>query len=89
MKEKIFPNGFQSWMETFFEVVTFITLQLANDPDSGDTISERYENSGTGGMYELAEEWTDEFEEKNKEREWDGEFFDELEVFCTEKNKSI
>ena len=40
---------------------------------------------GTGGMYELAEELTDEFEKLNADREWDGEFFDEIEEFITSK----
>lgn len=87
-QEKVFPNGFKNWVETHHEMVSFITLQLHNDPDSDDVISERYEQQGIGGMYELAEEWTDAFEEKYKGKEWDGEYFDTISEFCEEQINS-
>ena len=76
---KIFPNGFTSWMETHHEVVSEINSRLML---SGDNKANRvmYEG-GAGAIYELAEELTDKFEEMNKNREWDGEFFDEIEEF--------
>ena len=82
MKNKNFPNGFQSWQETHFEVVSFI-----NDPDNTNSpiIQEVYEENGTGGMYELAEDLTDEFEELNKDKNWDGDFFDEIYSFLFDK----
>jgi hypothetical protein len=36
---------------------------------------------GTGGLYELAEELTDKFEIQNAGVEWDGEYFDAIELF--------
>ena len=36
---------------------------------------------GAGGFYELAQELTDKFEMLNKDREWDGDFWDEIEQF--------
>jgi hypothetical protein len=42
---------------------------------------------GTGLFYELATVWTDEFEAKNKGREWDGEFFEEIDAFVEGKIK--
>lgn len=79
------PNGYVSWHETHFEIVMMMSDQL----DLEDTsIYQHYENYGRGGLYELAAEWTDEFEELNKYREWDGEFFDEIDSFfelkCTD-----
>jgi hypothetical protein len=76
-KEKTpdFPNGFQSWMETHYEVVAHIT-QLTDV--EGSIPNKRMEEQGTGGLYELAEELTNQFEELHKGREWDGEFFDEV-----------
>lgn len=65
--------------------------KLQHSPDYRDEesiIVDTAENSGTGGIYELGEQWTDEFEELNKGREWDGEFFDELEAFLFRKNKN-
>lgn len=84
-ENKKFINGFISWQETHFEVVDFITTIRVQDTLTG-VIAERQESQGTGGLYELAEEWTDEFEILNKGREWDGEFFDEIEEFCKNKN---
>ena len=84
MENKDFPNGFESWHETHFEVVSFITLQYERDSVTSKVaeINDRY---GSGGMYELAKELTDEFELLNKGREWDGEFFEEIESFLIKK----
>jgi hypothetical protein len=83
-EEKEFPNGFTSWQETHFEIVAYITNNREGE------VGEIYQNVsdyGTGGLYELAEKWTDEFEKLNEGRAWDGEFFDEIEQFCNKKNK--
>ena len=87
---KEFPNGFQSWMETFYEIVEYISLRIHDDLDNPCMpifIKDRYEAQGTVGMYELAEKLTDEFEKLNEGRDWDGEFFDEIMKFIYEKNK--
>jgi len=88
---KVFPNGFRSWMETFYEVVEKITLHInfwSNDEDlepDDDPVFEARKHNGTNGLYELAEEWADEFEELNKGREWVDEFFDDIEDFVDKK----
>ena len=79
-----YPNGFTSWMETHHEVVTEITNALTADelePEFKNKATRIREEQGTGGIYELAEELTDKFEQLNKGREWDGEFFDEINEF--------
>lgn len=85
---KIFPNGFSSWMETHHEIVSYITLKLHYYKNTAEesSIIKVMELSGTGGIYELAEDWTDEFEQDNIDRDWDGDFFDEIEQFCNDKN---
>lgn len=83
--EKIFPNGFDSWQETHFEVVSEITKELRKDKFTSKVIEERHEKQGTGGMYELAEELTDEFEKLYEGKFWDGEFFEAIEEFLKEK----
>jgi hypothetical protein len=88
MKE--FPNGFASWQETHYEVVAAITNEIAYDHYSefrDDLIRITLREKGHGGLYELANDLTDEFELLNKGREWDGEFFDEIERFLDEKFK--
>jgi hypothetical protein len=80
---KEFPNSFTSWQETHFEIVQAITLNYTQGPSG--VVRERHESQGHGGLYELAEELTDEFELKNEFRQWDGEFFDEIELFIKQK----
>lgn len=82
---KTFPNGFESWQETHFEIVSYIYELRNNPPIESNIIEEIQLNKGIGGFYELAEDLTDEFELINKDREWDGEFFDEIEDFLEKK----
>lgn len=68
MARKRFPNGFSSWQETHFEVVSIIAVRLFKNVIPA-SLAERYEAQGIGGMYELAEELTDKFEKLNKGRD--------------------
>lgn len=89
---KVFPNGFDSWRETHYEIVEKITLHINfwmdNDeelePDN-DPIFETKNLEGFTALWSLAEKWTDEFELLNKGREWDCEFIDEVEEFFNKK----
>jgi hypothetical protein len=85
-KMTIFPNGFSSWAETHFEVIAEITRTWdEDDRELGQKPRNRVERvqdeQGRGGLYELAEELTIKFEQKNKGKAWDGEFFDAIEEF--------
>lgn len=74
-----------TYLETHFEIVQFITRK---ENESSDNIVKRIaSNSGTGGLYELAKEWTDEFEAKHKYTIWGEElyFFDTIEEFLEGK----
>ena len=88
---KTFPNGFESWQETHYEVVAAITTELISYDEYSNfnhqLIGTTLQEKGHGGLYELANDLTDEFELKNQDREWDGEFFDEIERFLDEKFK--
>lgn len=81
-----FPNGFNSWQETHFEIVSKITLALKN---GNVPITEHRENNGIGGLYELAEDWTNNFEKLSENKEWDGDFFDEIDEFFDNKLKTL
>lgn len=76
---------FNSWIETYFEVVSQITYYWRQDKCESPLVLDRYESQGTGGLYELAEELTNEFQLMNEGREWDGEFFDEINYFLEKK----
>jgi hypothetical protein len=85
---KHFPNGFDSWMETHYEVVQAITLKLADeDMEEDSALYERLEEEGTAGMYTLSEELTDAFEEEYEGAEWGGklDYFDTIENFLNTK----
>lgn len=77
-----FINGITSYLETYYEVVSYLTLT----EKEGTEYNARTEY-GTGGMYDLARELTDEFEKLHENRSWDGEFFDEIEEFLDDKIK--
>lgn len=79
------PNGNTSYLETFYEIVAFIT-NAENSYEDNKIKRIAYEE-GTGALYETAKNWTDEFEEFYKDREWDGEFFEYIENFCNDKNE--
>ena len=85
--EEKFPNGFESWQETHFEIVSQISYYSRLDKCTSNVVNKAQEEQGTGGLYELAKALTNEFEKIHKGREWDGEFFDEVENFLTEKLK--
>ena len=86
--KKEFPNGFTSWMETHHEVVEFIAAATMENEYANGAIARTHATHGTGGVYELAEQWTDVFERLHKGREWDGEYFETIEKFLTEKADS-
>jgi hypothetical protein len=86
--EKEFPNGFTSWVETHVDVVSEITrINLLDEPFG--LVEQRHSEQGLGGLYELAEELTDEFELKYKGVEWglELEYFDTIDAFLNEKLK--
>ena len=77
---KLFPNGFENWYETFYEIVAEINFWMqGNSPPF--KIKNIHNEYGICGLCELARELTDKFELLHKGREWDGEFFDEIEKF--------
>lgn len=85
-----FPNGFASWMETHHEIVTEIAL-IIDKYDPSHPVVKRYDTTGTGGMYELAESLTDKFEQANVGVNWgeDKEYFDVIEEFIQKEFEDL
>ena len=84
---KHFPNGFSSWQETHYEVVQAITIELMADKRTG-LVAQRHEAQGHGGLYELAEELTDEFEALHFNEEWaENNYLETLEQWLEEQFK--
>ena len=73
-----FPNGITSYLETYYEIVNGITNSLNL---SGNKANLTAESQGIGELYELAESLTDKFELQNKDRKWDGEFYDTIDKY--------
>jgi hypothetical protein len=78
------PQRDTGWIETHYEISGAIYLEFEKDNPTG-LVAERHAAQGTGGLYELAEELTDEFEEMNNGREWDGEYIEEIYSFIQNK----
>lgn len=76
-------DEFHSWAETHYMIVT--ELQSYIDADDMNLAKKQYDIHGTGGMFELAQSFTDEFEKINKDRDWDGQFYDEIASFVHNK----
>ena len=72
-------SDMESWNETHYEMVQAITENL-----DSDLVERTEEEMGYGGLYELANDLTDEFQEMHKDKVWgenDDSFFEELEIF--------
>lgn len=79
------PNGIRSYLETFYNVAGFIERSvnegLGLTKHSPEQIRQAFGNDGHPGLYDLAIGLTNKFEEQNKNREWDGEFPEEIDNF--------
>lgn len=87
MKNKKFLNGFRSWMETHHEVISHLTLSVTQ---SGTLAYIEHDRRGTVGLYELAEDLTDEFELKFKGINWvedEIDFWETIELWLNSKDK--
>ena len=79
--EKKFKNGFSSWQETHFMIVEAIVKSESN---MGSIANERSETQGLGGLFELAEDLTNKFEQDLLlESINDGEWTERIEEFIT------
>lgn len=82
--QKKFPNGFEDWMVTNLEIVSFINDTVEKE---GSMACKVQDNEGRGGLYLLAERLTNEFESKYKGVVWgeELEYFDTLGEFLYKK----
>ena len=81
---KKFPNGFDNWHETHYLITQEIIFECITDEPKG-LVKTTSETEGQGGLFELAERLTDEFENLYKDKEWDGEYFDTIVNFTNKK----
>jgi hypothetical protein len=70
-QEDKFPNGFDDWHETHFEIVGSMFTHMNQDEDAIPNILSLTETmQGLGGLYDLAHDWTTEFEQEHKGKQW-------------------
>lgn len=76
----VFPNGFNSWIETYHEIVSFITARvMGQDPNPASEINQVLYTEGTKGLYSLARTYADKFEAEHTGWDWDSfDFFDTI-----------
>ena len=86
-------EGFTSWYETYFEIVSFIieVENYYNESINGcenELVYLKRQEQGQGGIYELAKDWTDEFEKQYKNIVWgeDLDWTDTIENWLITKN---
>lgn len=85
-----FPNGFDEWQETHFEIVDYLSsIGLLKNNDQPKFLREMQSRFGRSFFHVIARDWTDEFEKKNKGRSWDGELFEEVRKFTKQKIEEI
>lgn len=78
---KHFPNGFQSWMETHYQIAS--SIERAVDNPTPNVATSVRDDHGLCGLWELSDNLTDLFEEKHKDQypTWDLDYFDTMEEF--------
>jgi hypothetical protein len=79
-------KSFDDWHETYYLVAEFIITERNRVKASGE-VENMQKSFGTSGMFSLAKRWTDEFQELHKNEFWEElDFYDEVEIFCKQKN---
>ena len=72
------------WAEVHYQIVEFITLELEKTYDN--PINQLYSTTGRGGVWELAFDWTNEFQAIYGEVPWiEDSWWDTLEGFINKK----
>lgn len=81
-----FPNGFQSWLETYFEASAYICKTQKKKSTQAYIVFQR---DGQPGLYKLAKDFTDKFEIKHAGNTWESVLYmNALQQFLSLHNKT-
>lgn len=82
-------ENLEVYLETHYEVVSFIERVMLNSGDSTDNIvTRKHEIGGHSMLYQLAKEWSDEFQDTYKNTDWsEVEWLDTIDTFLKNKLK--
>lgn len=82
----VFPNGFESWYETYFQAVEDVKERSQVEGSNAWQVSQE---EGSAGLWLLAKELTDTFEEKYRGHSWEnGTYYETIDQFFQEANHS-
>lgn len=82
MTTPAFPNGFNSWQKTHFEVVEVLCyIRGLDEGKQPKSFAEMIDRTATEEMYQLALNLTNKYEEQNQEGKRERSLFDEIEEF--------
>lgn len=82
MSIPVFPNGFESWQKTHFEVVEVLCyIRGLDETKQPKSFAEMIDRTATEEMYELALSLTNKYEEQNEGIKRERSLFDEIEEF--------
>ena len=77
-----FPNGFESWQKTHFEVVeVLVYMRSLEDGKNQKSFAEAVDQTATEKMYQLALDLTNKYEEQTRDKKRERTLFDEIEDF--------
>jgi hypothetical protein len=85
-----FPNGFDSWQKTHFEIVE--VLCYIRDLEEGEqpkSFAEMADRTASDELYTLALNLTNQYEAMTKDRPREHSLFDEIEVFVWKEVKRL
>ena len=79
---KRFQNSIENYLETYYEIVQAITIEHIKDSPKGK-VKDIYDSEGRGGLYVLANQLTNKFENMYKNVNWGDEldWFDTIDIF--------
>ncbi len=85
-----FPNGFESWQKTHFEVVEVLVYMrnIEEDKKRLKGYADTLDQSASDEMYHLALYLTNKYEEQTKGKERTRSLFDEIEDFVWSEVKN-
>lgn len=85
-----FPNGFESWQKTHFEVVEVLCfMRDLEEEKQPKSFSELIDRTASEGMYNLALQLTNKYEEQTKGKKREQSLFDEIESFVWTEVRSL
>lgn len=77
-----FPNGFESWQKTHFEVVEVLCyMRDLEEEDQPGNFAELADRTASNELYNLALSLTNKYEEQIKDKPRVRSLFDEIEEF--------